>query len=165
MNFLNNHQEGIITSFVVILIIAFMIGFRYLIIRSKNKVERMKKLRSWETASKEIIWKVKEIKYILEMSWWDQLPSWNYINKWYLIIEWKDPINNKIRVYESEEYDYKWAMSHKFSMRLKWPTKEDIELFNQRINKYIKIGDKIKITVSLKNSDDYLIENIPNLKK
>lgn len=161
MNFIKEYGSIIITIFVLLFIIAIIILIRYLAIKWWQKIERINNLKNWKTPFKEVIWKVKSIEYMMGSAGL----SFKYLAKWYFLVEWENPLTNELKIYKSQIYTYTWTSHDKLSIVIQdIPAYEDKESLNQYISKYLKVGDKIKITVSLENPNDYIVEDIINRK-
>jgi len=159
MTFFKERGMFIKIIFFIICFVVIIILIKRLIIKWFKKTERISNLKKWKIPSREIIWIVKEIEI---MAGGTGL-AWKYITTWYILVEWKNPITKKIQTYKSQTYTHKeYSSNRPVTMMAERVTEKDKEAITQYINKYIKIGDKIKIKVSLEDPNDYIVEDIIN---
>lgn len=83
----------------------------------------------------EIMWKVASIEYVKKT--WENSSR---IAGRYFIAEWVNPFTNVLCTYSSEQYAYD----------------------GDKV--YIKIGDPVKIFVSVENSNDYYLQDVVSAK-
>lgn len=145
-SFVGPDPEGYIS----IIIIAMFIG---LIIWYTKKTYTINKLKSWQIPTREITAQVTAIEYVK----WGKYDNSAIAGRTFTA-EGMNPISNEPYTFSSEEYPY---INTKSRLRLFWPTKEDKEEFNTYVAQYIKIGDPIKVFVSIESADDYYLQELP----
>lgn len=140
---------GALTSLFYAVIIWFII---YSVVSQAKKKIKMKKLKAWEIPSREIKWKVCEIKY--KTGWKNN--NWRIVSR-YFIAKWTNPTTNEEMEFESGEFPY---TDSDLKIRRMWPNQDDINKLLDHARQFIKEGDIVKIHISIENQEVYYIEDI-----